>query len=185
MTSDGHTPDISSEPTTTPQYPPGPGWLRAVLVTGGLAAVVTLLAARVETGEDPMVTHAGRIEVTARLLECPEQFPDLGAYRYTYVLKYEVLQVHRQDPLGKHPLNVGDIIFVGHYRPRVLRSQARDADCKNTVVGGRLDRFVVGEAHRMALDYELQDLAPSGALDYCFPANGNRFFANWVNPTSY
>lgn len=167
------------------KYPPGPGWPRAVLVTGGLALAVWLLAARVETGEDAVVTHAGRIEVTARLMECPEQFPDLGAYRYTYVLKYEVLDVHRQDPQGKYPLKTGDVIFVGHYRPRVLRSKACDADCKNMVVGGRLDRFVAGEAHRMALDYELQDLAPSGALDYCFPPDGNRFFANWVNPTSY
>ena len=28
---------------------------------------------------------------------------------------------------------------------------------------------MAGEVHRLALDYELQDLAPSGALDYCFP----------------
>ena len=73
------------------QYPPGPGRLRAVLVMGGLALVVGLLATRVETGEDDVVAHAGRIEVTARLLDCPEEFPDLGAYRYTYVLRYEVL----------------------------------------------------------------------------------------------
>jgi hypothetical protein len=166
-------------------YPPGPSWLRAVLVATALAAAVWLLATRGETGEDETVGRAGRIEVTARLLECPEQFPDLGAYRYTYVLKYQVLEVYRQDPQGKYPLKTGDTIFVGHYRPRVPRSKAYDADCKHMVVGGKLDRFVAGEAHRMALDYELQDLAPSGALDYCFPPTGNRFFANWVNPTSY
>ena len=167
------------------EYPLGPGWARAIVVTGVLAGVVWMLASRVETGEDEMIGKAGRIEVTARLLECPEQFPDLGAYRYTYVVKYEVLKVHRQDPAGKHLLKPGEIIFVGHYRPRVLRSEAHDADCKNTIVGGKLDRIAAGEVHRMALDYELQDLAPSGALDYCFPPGGNRFFANWVNPTSY
>ena len=37
----------------------------------------------------------------------------------------------------------------------------------------------------MALDYELQDLAPSGVLDYCYPPGTNRFFALWVNPTTY
>lgn len=132
-----------------------------------------------------MVTKAGRIEVTARLLECPEQFPDLGAYRYTYVVKYEVLKAHRQDPQGKYFLKPGDDIFVGHYRPRVPRATVRDADCKDLVVGGKLDRFEVGAVHRLALDYELQDLAPSGALDYCFPSDGVRFFANWVNPTTY
>jgi hypothetical protein len=47
-----------------------------------------------------------------------------------------------------------------------------------------LDRFVTGEVHRLALDYELQDLAPSGALDYGFPPNTNRFFALWANPTT-
>jgi hypothetical protein len=185
MDSDRSNAQNPTEAMPAAQYPPGPGRLRAFLVTGALALVVGLLATRVETGADDAVTHAGKIEVTARLIDCPEEFPDLGAYRYTYVLKYEVLQVHRQDPQGKYPLKIGDVIFVGHYRPRVLRSQARDADCKSTVVGGRLDRFVAGEAHRMALDYELQDLAPSGALDYCFPPHGNRFFANWVNPTSF
>jgi hypothetical protein len=36
----------------------------------------------------------------------------------------------------------------------------------------------------MALDYELQDLAPAGVLDYCYPQRVNRFFAVWTNPTS-
>ena len=169
----------------TPAYPPGPGRLRALCVVGGLALAGWMLASRIDTGEDETVTKAGRIEVTARLDECPETFPDLGAYRYAYVVKYEVLKVHRQDPAGKYPLKPGSVIFVGHYRPRLLRAQAHDADCKNMVVGGRLDRFAIGDVHRMALDYELQNLAPSGALDYCFPSEGNRFFANWVNPTSY
>ncbi len=166
-------------------YPSGPGWPRAALVAGGLALGAWLLVHRVETGADATVGKVGRIEVTARLLECPEQFPDLGAYRYTYVLKYEVIEVHRQDPQGKHPLAAGDAIFVGHYRPRLPRKEARDADCKDTPLGGNLDRFVAGDVHRMALDYELQNLAPSGALDYCFPQEGNRYFANWVNATSF
>jgi hypothetical protein len=144
-----------------------------------------LLAKQVETGEDTMVTKLGRIEVTARLLERPEQFPELGAYRYTYVLKYQVLQVHRQDPQEKYKLKPSDEIFVGHYKPWLPRSEIKDADWGNEPLGGKLIRFVAGEAHRMALDYELQDLAPSGALDYCFPQGVNRFFAIWVNPTSY
>ena len=52
-------------------------------------------------------------------------------------------------------------------------------------MGGKLDQFVAGEVHRLALDYELQDLAPSGALDYCFPPATNRFFALWANQTTY
>ncbi len=132
-----------------------------------------------------MVTKLGRIEVTARLLECPETFPELGAYRYTYVLKYSVLQIHRPDATKKYPLQPGDLIFVGHYKPWLPRDQIKDADWGEAPLGGKLTRFVVGEAHRLALDYELQDLAPSGVLDYCFPPATNRFFAVWANPTTY
>jgi hypothetical protein len=144
-----------------------------------------LLAQRGQTGEDEMVGKLGRIEVTARLVERPEQFPQLGAYRYTYVLRYSVLKVHRQDPEKKYVLRPGTEIFVGHYKPWLPRSEIRDSDWGTGPLGGKLDRLVAGEVHRLALDYELQDLAPSGALDYCFPPATNRFFALWTNPTSW
>jgi hypothetical protein len=132
-----------------------------------------------------LVSQVGRIEVTARLVECPTQFPERGAYRYTYVLKYQVLRVHRQDPQGKYKLKPGDEIFVGHYKPWLPRSEIKDGDWGDSPLGGKLAQFVTGEAHRMALDYELQDLAPAGVLDYCFPQGVNRFFAIWTNPTTY
>lgn len=167
------------------QYQGGPGWRRGVLVLALMAAGIWLLANRGETGEDELVRKLGRIEVTARLLERPEQFPKLGAYRYTYVLKYQVLKVHRLAPDGTHALAPGAEIFVGHYKPWMPRSQIKDSDWGDSPLGGKLDQFVTGEVHRLALDYELQDLAPSGALDYCFPAATNRFFAVWTNPTAY
>jgi hypothetical protein len=167
------------------RYAGGPGRARGILVLVILAAGIWLLASRVQTGEDDLVRKLGRIEVTARLLERPEQFPNLGAYRYTYVLKYQVVKVHRQDPEKKYVLQPGDEIFVGHYKPWLPRSQIKDSDWGESPLGGTLDQFVAGEAHRMALDYELQDLAPSGALDYCFPAATNRFFAIWTNPTTF
>ncbi len=185
---------MSAEPLTAraeaaaspgPRYPQAPGPLRGIGVLVGLALVIFLLANRVQTGADETVQKVGRIEVTARLLERPEQFPQLGAYRYTYVLKYQVLKVHRQDPAGKYPLKPGDEIFVGHYKPWLPRSEIKDADWGTSPLGGRLDNLRAGEAHRLALDYELADLAPSGALDYCFPPATNRFFAIWANPTSY
>jgi hypothetical protein len=167
------------------QYQGGPSVLRGILVLAFLTMGIWLLASRVETGEDEMVRKLGRIEVTARLVERPEQFPKLGAYRYTYVLKYQVAKVHRQDPEKKYVLKPGDEIFVGHYKPWMPRSQIKDADWGDSPLGGKLDQFVAGEVHRMALDYELRDLSPSGALDYCFPAATNRFFAVWTNPTTY
>jgi hypothetical protein len=146
---------------------------------------IAWLANRVETGADQMVARLGQIEVTARLLERPEQFPELGAYRYTYTLMYEVLKVHRPDPTGKHKLKTGDMIFVGHYKPWLPRDQIKDSDWGDTPLGGKLTRFVAGQAHRMALDDELQDLAPSGVLYYCYPPGTNRYFAVWTNPTRY
>ena len=166
-------------------YQGGPGPLRGLAVLALVTVVIWLLASRFESGEDEMVRKLGRVEVTARLVERPEQFPKLGAYRYTYVLKYQVMKIHRGDPERRHPLKPGDTLFVGHYKPWLPRSEIKDADWGETPLGGKLDQFVTGEAHRMALDYELQDLAPSGALDYCFPAATNRFFALWTNPTTY
>jgi len=165
------------------QYPARPGAVRGLSVLAAIALGIFLLANRGDSGSDAMVGKAGRIEVTARLLERPDQFPQLGAYRYTYVFKYSVIQVHRQDPAGKYRLQRGDEIFVGHYKPWMPRSAIKDSDWGDSPLGGKLDRFVAGEAHRLALDYELADLAPSGALDYCFPPATNRFFAVWSNPT--
>jgi hypothetical protein len=175
----------AAEPGRCPVYVGGPGPVRGVGVLGLLVLGIWALAGRVETGHDEMVGRLGRVEVTARLMELPDRFPELGAYRYTYVLRYQVLKVHRQDPEGKHRIGPGDEIFVGHYKPWLPRSGIRDADWGEGPLGGKLDRFVAGDVHRLALDYELQDLAPSGALDYCFPANTNRFFAIWTNPTTY
>jgi hypothetical protein len=165
------------------EYPARPGALQGLLVILGVALGIWVLARRGDDGIDDQIGKVGRIEVTARLLDRPDQFPQLGAYRYTYVLKYEVLQVHRPDPEKKHQLTPGAEIFVGHYQPWLPRSQIKDADWGKEPLGGKLDQFRAGDAHRLALDYELQDLAPSGALDYCYPPNTNRFFAIWTNPT--
>ena len=172
-----------TEPPAAEVPPTGPSTLRACVVIGALVAGIAWLAGRGQSGADEPVCRLGRLEVTARLLQRPEEFPRLGAYRYTYVLEYEVLQVHRPDPEGQHPLQPGDRIFVGHYKPWMPRDQVQDSDWGDSPLGGRLTDFIAGQAHRMALDYELQQLAPSGALDYCYPPGVNRFFAVWTNPS--
>ena len=60
--------------------------MRGLAVVAGLILLAWLLASGVEDGSDAMVRKLGRLEVTARLVERPDQFPKLGAYRYTYVL---------------------------------------------------------------------------------------------------
>jgi len=162
-------------------YPPKPGPVRGVATLALVVLGVWWLMRQGEGGGDAMTGSLGRIEVTARLVERPDEFPQLGAYRYTYVLPYEVIEVHRPDPGGLYRVAPGDRVYVGHYKPWLPRSEIRDSDWGESPLGGRLDRFVAGEAHRMALDYELADLAPSGALDYCFPPATNRFFAVWAN----
>ena len=161
----------------------GPSPVRGVLVLTSCVIGIWALAqyGRGGRGVDEQVTRLGRIEVTARLLSCPDPFPDLGAYRYTYVVPYEVLQVHRQDPTSKYRLQRGEKIFVGHYQPRLSRNKIQDADWGAAPLGGKLTRIVHGDVHRMALDYELAALAPSGTLDNCFPPKVNRFFAIWAN----
>jgi hypothetical protein len=180
-------PPVPAAATVPPrEWPPGgPGPARALLLIGCMVLGTWLLANQVQTGADEQIGKLGRLEVTARLMERPDKFPALGAYRYTYVLRYKVLAVNRQDPLGKHPLKPGDEIFVGHYKPWLPRSEIKDADWGENPLGGKLTRFSTGEAHRMALDYELQNLAPAGVLDFCFPQDVNRFFAIWVNSTTY
>jgi hypothetical protein len=163
----------------------GPSAARGLAVIAALVLGTWLLARAGDDGADPTVRTAGRIEVTARLVECPARFPDRGAYRYVYVLRYVVLEVHRPDPAGKYPLKPGDEIFVGHYQPFLPRDRIKDENWpEDEPLGGRLTRFVAGEAHRMALDYELANLAPAGVLDYCYPPRVNRFFAIWTNPTA-
>jgi len=166
------------------EWPPGPRPVRALVVIGVLALSFWWLGRKVQDGRDGVITKAGRIEVTARLLERPPEFPARGSYMYTYVLKYQVLRVYRQDPQGKYPLKPGDMIFVGQYKPWLPRSEIKDEAWGDSPLGGKLTRFVAGEADRMALDYELQDLAPAGVLDYCYPQGVNRFFAVWTNPTT-
>jgi hypothetical protein len=171
-----------TEPSAV-DYPSRPGPIRGLTVLVVVILTCWVLARRGDEGGDGTVSKIGRLEVSARLLERPDQFPQLGAYRYTYVLKYEVVRVHRPDADRKHRLDPGSLIFVGHYKPWLPRSQIKDTDWGQEPLGGRLDGFRAGEVHRMALDYDLQDLAPSGALDYCYPPNTNRFFALWTNPT--
>src|ERR1035438_9573882 len=86
----------TSELPPTRGYVGGPGPFRGLAVISALILLIWALAARVETGADTMVQKLGRLEVTARLVERPDQFPKLGAYRYTYVPKKKAVTVHQQ-----------------------------------------------------------------------------------------
>ena len=64
------------------------------------------------------MTTLGSVEVTGRLLEIPGEFPANDLYNYAYVLKYQVLEVHRGTVDAKE-------IFVAQYNPLKPRSGRR------------------------------------------------------------
>jgi hypothetical protein len=125
-------------------------------------------------GEDPQVTTKGSVEVTARLEEIPEgAIFKRDLYDYTAILKYQVLQVHRGE-------GVGETIFVGHYNPFKLRSEAADQRVEH--IGGSLKRFRAGQLHRMALEAPIDDFFMGGIVNKYFgKTSGPIYFAVWTN----
>ena len=91
------------------------------------------------------VGTAGRFEVTAKLVELPGEFlPNDGLYNYAFVLKYEVLEVHRSEG------DVASTLYVAHYNPRKTRTKVADEFYSD--LGGNLERFRAGDVHRLALE---------------------------------
>ena len=106
---------------------------------------------------DPELARRGSIEVTAKLLEVPEEaIFERPNYNYATVLMYQVLEVHRGSVRGQ-------LIFVGHYNPFKPRSQAADRRVHD--VGGNLKFFHAGQVHRMALENSMIDHFMGGILN--------------------
>jgi len=124
-------------------------------------------------GASPVST-LGTIEVTARLVEIAGEFPQKKLYDYVYVMKYRVLRTHR----GKVER---EEILVGHYNPQKPRSGA--ADKFSGKLGGAIERFRVGDVHRLALDFPLDDKMPMvGLIDKYVASPGMRYWAIWTDP---
>ncbi|MPY86981.1 MAG: hypothetical protein GEU99_03575 [Luteitalea sp.] len=137
-----------------------------------LVVVVASCKRTPATGIDQHVTNLGSIEVTARLLEIPGEFPSNELYNYAFILKYRVLVVHRGE------IKEEDIL-VGQYNPRKPRSDAED-DFSGTV-GGDLTRFRAGDVHRLALAAPLDEYWMGGIIDKYFDQKGVRYWAFWTN----
>lgn len=120
----------------------------------------------------PEVTTLGSLEVTARLSEISGQFPPNKLYDYVYVMRYQVLQVHRGKLEEKE-------IFVGHYNPLKRRSNA--ADKFSGKLGGNVERFEVGDVHRLALEGPLADFYMGAIIDKRLKEPGTRYFAVWTD----
>ena len=127
------------------------------------------------TGTQGQVTTAGRFEVTAKLIELPGAFlPNDGLYNYAFVLKYEVLEVHRGgDDMGK-------VIHVAHYNPQKTRSEVGDEFYPD--LGGTVDRFRAGDVHRLAMEEPWDEHYIGPLVDRYHETTGKRlYWAIWSN----
>ncbi len=125
-------------------------------------------------GPSPELAANGDTEVTAKLTAIGGEFPPNKLYDYMYVMKYHVLKIHRGNVQGEE-------IFVGHYNPLKPRSDAEDK--YSGKVGGNVDRFAVGDVHRMALEASLDDVFV-GIIDKHRNEKGMRYRAIWTDRAS-
>ena len=128
-----------------------------------------------QAGIQGQVTTAGRFEVTAKLTELPGAFLlNDGLYNYAFVLKYEVLDVHRGGD------DVGKVIHVAHYNPRKTRSEVGDEFYPD--LGGTVDRFRAGDVHRLAMEEPWDEHYIGPLVDRYHETTGKRlYWAIWSN----
>ncbi len=136
-----------------------------------LAVLVLGSCSKVSYQPSPEVTSLGKIEVTARLSQIIGEFPPNNLYDYVYVMKYQVLKVHRGQVEGQE-------IYVGHYNP--LKPRAQAADKFSGKIGGNVYRFQAGDVHRLALDKPLDLFYMGGIIDKFFKEPGTRYWAIWT-----
>jgi hypothetical protein len=149
------------------------GGKRSFLRAAALAGLAALLVSCSKgTAPSQEVATRGSVEVTARLSQILGRFMPNDNYDYVHVMKYEVLQVHRGKVEGKE-------IFVGHYNPLKPRFRAADRFVKD--VGGNVDRFQVGDVHRMALEAPLDVIYMGGIIDKHVQEKGTRYLAVWTD----
>jgi hypothetical protein len=147
-----------------------------VLIPGLIGLVLGACAGPAPTdGADPKVTTLGTVEVTAKLVDVTGEFPPNDLYDYAYVMKYEVVQVHRGEASGT--------ILVGQYNP--LKKRAEAADQRSGEIGGNVTRFRVGDIHRLALDVPIDAFCMAGIInkyaDENQPTDAPIYWAVWTN----
>ena len=126
-------------------------------------------------GSGDEVQTAGRVEVTARLLELPGEFlPNDGLYNYAFILKYQLLETHRgQVKTSK--------LYVAHYNPRKARASVADEFYSD--LGGQLTAFRAGDRHRLALEVPI-DEHYIGVDRYHKVKGKIVYWAVWTNPVT-
>ncbi|MCL4217061.1 MAG: hypothetical protein KJ052_08680 [Candidatus Hydrogenedentes bacterium] len=141
-------------------------------LTGALLAISGCGSEAPDDGADSQVTTQGSLEVTAKLVDIPGEFPSNDLYDYAYVMKYELVETHR----GTTP----ETLYVGHYNPLKPRNEAADARADD--VGGNVTEFRVGDVHRMALEVPIDDYCMAGIINkYAEQVHEPIYWAVWTN----
>jgi hypothetical protein len=122
----------------------------------GLSAAVPARAA------DPAT-----LDVTAKLVEIPTQFPPDDLYDYAYVMRYQVAG----GPMDKQS------ILVAHYKPRQPRGKIKDK--MKAFVRGKLRSFTSGDVHKLKLTADLKKVWTGALLDE-FAATDRKSVRYWA-----
>jgi hypothetical protein len=146
----------------------------AVIVGGAVTMVANRPSGPVARGIDEKVTSVGSVEVTGRLIELRGKFlPNDRLYNYVFVMKYEILEVHRGEVDAKE-------IVIAHYNP--LKPRRKVADEFYPDIGGTLKKFRAGDFHRMALEVPIDDHYIGGIVDRYFEQRkGPIYWPVWSN----
>lgn len=80
--------------------------------------------------------------LVGRLVEIPGAMPPNDLYNYVFIMKYRVMKVETGSYDGRE-------ILVGVYNPLIPRKRITDAMQKGAA--GDVDKFVVGDRHRLWL----------------------------------
>ena len=140
--------------------------MRAVCICLGLMLVVAAGAEEKKAEET--------LEVKAKLVEIPSQFPPDDLYDYAYVMKYEVIG----GKLDKQTL------LVAHYKPKAKRSEIKDK--MKASVSGTLKRFKQGDLHQLTLRTAMEKIWKGAVVDD-FLATDKKTLRYWclkVDPAS-
>jgi hypothetical protein len=142
-------------------YSPAHSMKRSTLLRS-LAATALLSLALPARAADPTA-----IDVTAKLVEIPTQFPPDDLYDYAYVMRYQV----QGGPMDKQN------ILVAHYKPRQPRGKIKDK--MKPFVRGKLRSFTAGDVHKLKLTADLKKVWTGALLDE-FAATDRKSVRYWA-----
>lgn len=113
----------------------------------------------------------GDLVITAKLMEIPGTFPANDLYNYAYIMKYQIVKVI------KGTYSDTDIL-VGHYNPRIARSEIKDD--QDSQVGGNVKSFQVGDIHYLVLS-PMEGTWNGASEDDFFKDKRARYWASWAD----